>query len=268
VSARARRLVAGTVIVTVVFGAVAAVVLSGRKSTVGVRPVQPIFDENGRIELNATPAAAAYSPSTGSKLAVLTDRGVALVEEGQLRYVVNSPSIAAFAWFPAETALLVIEGPTPTGGVVVVQTDGRVRGTIPLQRSFQVGAGMAVLADGKRAVLTELRRSPLGAPEPPKIVEIDLTTGSVSDRAEGERPVALDDGTVVADALGTVDGRWVVRDTLVAELGERRHVLARLGDATEAVAVHPEGTEALVVERGSPDPRPRRLRLEPPPEES
>lgn len=266
-SARARRLLVGTVIVALVFAAVAAVVLSGRTVSVGVRPAPAIFDEDGRIDLGTPPAAAAYSPATGSKLAVLTERGVALVEEGELRYVVNSPSIAAFAWFPGETALLVIEGPTPTGGVVVVQTDGRVRGTIPLERSFQVGPGMAVLADGKRAVMTELRRSPLGAPEPSKLVEVDLTTGSVTDRGEGERPVVLDDGTVVIGALGTVDGVWVVRDTLVAERGERRHVLARLGDTRKAVAVHPEGTEALVVDRGRPDPRPRRLDLEPPPEE-
>ena len=266
-SARARRLLVGGLIAAVVFGAVTAVVLSGRRSTVGVRPGQEIFDEGGRIELNATPSSAAYSPITGSKLAVRTDRGVAVVEEGRLRYVVNSPNIAAFAWFPAETALLVVEGPTPTGGVVVVQTDGRVRGTIPLKRSFPVGPGMAVMPDGKRAVLVELRRNPLGEAEAPRLVEVDLTTGEVTDAGEGDLPVVLDDGTVVAGALAVVDGRWVVRQSLVAERGEQRHVLARLGERTEAVAVHPEGTEAVVVERGGLDPRPRRLRLDPPPED-
>lgn len=258
----------GSLIAMIVFGAVGAVVLSGRENGVGVRQASTIFDDDGRISSAAYGASAAYSPTTGTKLAVRTDRGVALVEDGELRYVVNSTTIAAFAWFPGESALLVVEGPTPTGGVVVVQTDGRVRGTLPLKRTFEVGPGMAVLPDGKRAILVELRRNALGVSEGTRLVEVDLTTGEVKDAGEGSAPVSLDDGTVVGDAVGVVDGRWVVRSGLVAEQDGRRHVLGRTRSGEAVMAIHPAGTEAVVVEISTADPRPRRLRLDPPPEEA
>lgn len=184
-----------------VLAAVSVVVLRNPEPRVtGLAPaaVSP-FDDAGTVE--AGPSRAWFSPD-GTKLAVLSAGALGLAREGRVTPLTRrGGNVVDAAWFSAGTALLVAEGPAPTGGLVVVETDGDVRGTIALEPvvSFGTGLGMSVAPGGKAAVVTAVERDPLGAGRSILTV-VDLTSG---------RTEAVDTGPGDARGPHHVDGARV-----------------------------------------------------------
>jgi hypothetical protein len=155
----------------------------------------------------------------GSNLVVLTPDGLGIVDGNDVRNVTEPGSrVVDAAWFGNGGTLLVAEGPTPTGLLAVVDADGTVRGSVPLQPSvgFGTGHGMAVAPGGRAAVVTAVDRPPLG-PEQHRLVHVDLETGATRDLTapggpDEERPFFLD-----ADRVAFVERRGpAVRTTTVA----------------------------------------------------
>lgn len=166
----------------------------------------------GGAQLDVAASRAVLDPA-GGRLAVITGDGLAVAEAGRLRRVTAPGSrVVDAAWFPNGTTLLVAEGPVPTGGLAVVDVDGRVRGTVPLAPSlgFGAGYGMAVLPGGKRAVVTAVER-PVLQPEQRHLALVDLETGATSALTDPggpdeSGPVPLDDGRIAFTERGAGRG--------------------------------------------------------------
>lgn len=203
------RLVAAVAAVFVAVTALVFLVVRPRSEAPvsGLRAVgsQPFGDG----DVLAAVAVRAVLDPTGGRLAVITDDGLSVAEDGGLRRVTARGShVVDAAWFANGTTLLVAEGPIPTGGLAVVDIDGRVRGTIPLSPSvgFGGGNGMAVLPGGKRAVVTAVERPAL-QPEQRYLALVDLETGATSSLTEPggpdeSGPVPLDDGRIAFTERG------------------------------------------------------------------
>ncbi|MGI8792560.1 MAG: hypothetical protein ACR2H3_05200 [Acidimicrobiales bacterium] len=269
-------------IAVIVVGVVSAFVLQGGKPEItGLGPATPPpFGADAKLV--AGPAKAWYSPD-GSKLAVITAGAVGLASEGQVRRITpRGGNVVDVAWFQAGTALLVAEGPIPTGGLAVVNVTGEVRGSIALDPpvTFGDGFGMSVAPGGKRAIVTAVERDTFGKTHT-YLVSVDLTTGKTSplgqrdDQArnpefvdanrlaftrltsEGRvavvRSLVTQDEVVLGDGavVGVIgDGQSVAVDTgdsLVSYLpeGGGLHVLAAAVDGG-VQAVHPSGVRAAV----------------------
>lgn len=170
-----------TVVSVVVVAAVWVFFVRGDDPEVvrGLGPAHPSpFDSRG--EVTAGPDKAAMSDD--GQLAVIQAGQVTLAVEGQLHPVTKSgTNVVDVAWFNSADVLLVAEGPTPTGGVALVELDGTVRGTIPLDPSigFGTGNGMSVAPGNKRAVVTAVERPALAQTDQRRLAEIDLETGKV-----------------------------------------------------------------------------------------
>lgn len=194
-----RWIVGGLIAAAVVAGVYLVVASTGPVPIRGLAPAaEPAFDARGRLE----GGRALYSPN-GNQLAVLSPLGLSLAEEGKRRPVTaRGSNVVDAAWFPAGTAFLVAEGPVPTGGLAVVETDGTVRGTVPLSPpvGFGSGYGMTVAPGGRQAVVTAVDRPALG-PERRHLVVVDLETGSTQpltplDGPDESEPVYVDASTV------------------------------------------------------------------------
>ena len=152
----------------------------------------------------------------GSNLAVLTPDGLGLVDGNDIRPITERGSrVVDAAWFGNGGTLLVAEGPTPTGLLAVVDADGEVRGSVPLEPSvgFGTGHGMAVAPGGRAAVVTAVDRPALGA-EQRRLVHVDLETGATRDLTaaggpDEERPFFLDAGRVAFVETTPGDGGGV-----------------------------------------------------------
>ena len=145
----------------------------------GLGPAHPSpFDSRGEVAHGPDKAAM----SDDSQLAVIDSGQVTLAVEGQLRPVTKpGTNVVDVAWFNGADVLLVAEGPTPTGGVSLLELDGTVRGTIPLDPSigFGTGHGMAVAPGNRRAAVTAVERPALAPADQRHLAEIDLETGKV-----------------------------------------------------------------------------------------
>lgn len=145
----------------------------------GLGPAHPSpFDSRG--EVTAGPDKATMSDD--GQLAVIEAGQVTLAVEGKLQPVTKpGTNVVDVAWFNGADVLLVAEGPTPTGGVSLLNLDGTVRGTIPLDPSigFGTGHGMSVAPGNKRAVVTAVERPTLAPADQRHVAEIDLETGKV-----------------------------------------------------------------------------------------
>ena len=128
----------------------------------------------------------------------------------------------------------------PTGSLAVVEIDGTVRGSIPLDPSvgFGAGYGMDLAPGGRRAVVTAVERPALAA-EQRHLVLVDLETGATRALTEPgatpqeHGPHVLDDGRV---AYTETDDAGVDRPRLldlesggVAEVGPEGVVVGSTG---------------------------------------
>lgn len=276
------RLIAAGIVALLIAAAVSALVLREPAPRVtGLAPTTPSpFGDDG--ELVAGPSEAWYSPE-GTRLAVLSEGALALALEGELeRLTERGGNVVDAAWFGAGTALLVAEGPAPTGGLAVVERSGKVRGTIPLDPvvTFGDGLGMSISPGGKRAIVTTVERDPFGA-RLTRLVGVDLTTGAAAPietgpgdargphhltanvvaftRVQGEQTEAvvfdLSTGREVVLGPGQVRGVIGAGEIVAVEDatsligyrpgGERSGVLAQ-SLRGPVVAVHPSGATAVV----------------------
>jgi hypothetical protein len=151
---------------------------------VGVEP----FDVRGGIEPG--PFRGGWSPD-GTHLLTISARGVGEARRGRVRLITAPGSRAVdAAWLPGSNAVLVAEGPVPTGQLAVLRLDGSSLGVVPLRPSFGVGngRGMAVDDAGGRAVVTRVERDPFVANGRTDLMLVDLGTGTT-------RPVLETAGT-------------------------------------------------------------------------
>lgn len=279
-------LVALLILVLVVAGVLYYATITSDPEITGIAPVgtDPFADG----QLRPGPHDAAYSPD-GLRVAVLTGGRLAMAEEGDVRPITpRGSNVVDFAWFPGSNALLVAEGPVPTGGLVILEPDGTERGTLPLDPpiSFGNGEGMDVAPSGREAVVTAVTRPTLGE-EQRYLAHVDLETGRVrpltdpDDTAEtapvwldadtiaftsetddgsrlevidaagsGRRPVALRAETV--QTVGALDGEWVVVGVdsalLAVRPDGRRRALGEIPAGAAAVSVDPAGRTAIVAQ--------------------
>lgn len=244
-----RRLLAPVVALVVAGIVVAAVmvVLNARRPAAvdGLRTVGDApFGDGNEIDAGATGAVLSGS----GRLALVTDDGLGLAEDGEVRPVTEPGSrVVDVAWFGNGATLLVAEGPVPTGGLAVVDADGTVRGTVPLTPSigFGSGYGMAVGPGGRRAVVTAVDRPALGTEER-HLAFVDLETGATRPLTEpGASPQEV--GPFFLD-------EHRVAFTEIAADGSRRPLVLDLRDgSTQEVApagpvVGVAGTVVLLLE--------------------
>lgn len=214
-----KRLVPVLVIVALL-GVISAVVfVVMRPDTTGVRGLAPVgarpFGDDDEIDADAR---SAILSEDGNHLAVVGDDGLGIAENGRIRPVTRPGTrVVDAAWFGNGATLLVAEGPIPTGALAVVDTDGTVRGSVPLSPSvgFGSGHGMAVAPGGRRAVVTAVERPPFGGEEL-HLVLVDLETGATSaltDPGPGpqERGPWFLDADTVAFTEATEGGRPLAR---------------------------------------------------------
>jgi hypothetical protein len=230
------------------------------------------FDGTG--SLPPGPSRAVYSP-TGARLAVLQAGRVDMAVGGAFRRVTRANgNVVDVAWFGNSSTLLVAEGPASTGGLAVVDIDGTVRGSVPLDgaHAFGTGHGMSVAPGGKRAALTAVTRPALTG-EQRHVVEVDLESGAVRDVTtvggpDEYGPRYLDDGTLVystADdrVVGVYRGADAIRVRGGRLVTARGRDLGGLPPAVTVVDVAPEGDRAVVVARDEEgQPRLREIRLD------
>lgn len=279
------RRVARTIVGVAVAALVMAAVWFFLVRTEGPSPIAGLAPAGSRAfaadgALPPGPSRAVYA-ADGGRLAVL-DRGqLAVASQGQLVGITPATgNVVDAAWFRSSDTLLVAEGPIPTGGLSVVQIDGKVRGTIALQPSigFGHGYGMAIAPGNKRAIATAIERPALSPADERHLVEIDLTTGAVRDVTPSggdneEGPHFVDESTVFATsgqdavlidiatgqqrvvalqarAVGVIGGEWlvyaegdgkVVRARSRGALGSPPVDLATLPPGSSAVDVNPLG---------------------------
>lgn len=223
--------------------------------------------------------------SETGRLMVIEAGQVTLAVGGELRGVTRpGTNVVDAAWFNGSEVMLVAEGPTPTGGISVIELDGTVRGTIPLEPSvgFGNGLGMSVAPGNRKAIVTVVERPTLAPADEWHLAEVDLETGKVRDitppgdvnefgptyvdsqrvlYTERDKAMLLDLGTgekkLVRDkarAVGVINGEWLVTVD-AAQISARRldddGTLGRplvLGDAPTAsvVAVDPAGGRVVL----------------------
>lgn len=198
-SYRLRRNLLFAVVTAVVVGAAFLYVTRDGGTPTGVGGLAPV---GGNLFADGDEIAGAtrglLSPD-GSNLAVLTPDGLGIVVGNDVRPVTEEGSrVVDAAWFGNGGTLLVAEGPAPTGLLAVVDVDGTVRGSVPLEPrvGFGNGYGMAVAPGGRQAVVTAVDRPPLGT-EQRRLVHVDLETGATRDLTaaggpDEERPYFLD----------------------------------------------------------------------------
>ena len=212
----------------------------------GLAPVRPeLFDRTGRVQPGAY--GAGYSPD-GTKLAVKSGEGIGVVSSGGRAQLVTPPGSHAveYAWMPSGTALLIAEGPAPTGQFDVVRLDGTDLGRVPLSPVVSVGSGygMAVAPDGRQAVAITEDLAALGGPERLSLERIDLATGAtapVGARAV-RSPAYIDASHVLVTALSTKGDR---AEVVTIATGARR-VVSVAGEASDALGVVKRGATWLV----------------------
>jgi hypothetical protein len=267
----------------------------------GLAPARPeLFDRSGRVQPGAygaaySPDGTRLAVKSGLGIGAVTSGGKVRLVTPPGSHAVD------FAWMPTGGDLLIAEGPAATGQLDVLRLDGVSRGRVPLDPVFSVGSGygMAVSPDGHQAVALAEDVAALGGPERLSLVRIDLGTGKVSmvgvDAVRGPTYIDIDhvlvtalaasgDRTEVitlstaqrrpisppgepADALGPVlAGRWLVYATersvwAVPATGGDRVRLATLPKGATAVAVDPEGGQALIGQRNGDVEQLRALRL-------
>ena len=168
--------------VVVALGATVAVWLLRPAETTGLRRsvsgAPDPFDERGAI-VEGAGGRAVFNP-TGTRVAILGGRGVAVAEEGRLRFLTEGQvNVVDLAWLPGTTKLLVAEGPALTGRLSILGVDGKAAGYVELSPSvgFGSGHGMTVDEDRRLAVVTASVREPLGR-EHLHLVAVDLATGA------------------------------------------------------------------------------------------
>lgn len=215
-SDRLRRNVIFAVVAALVAGA--AFLYVTREGSTGPR-VKGLAPLGGNLFADGDVIAGAVrgllSPD-GSRLAVLTPDGLGVVVRNEIRPVTEAGSrVVDAAWFGNGGTLLVAEGPTPTGLLAVVDLDGTVRGSVPLEPSigFGNGYGMAVAPGGRGAVVTAVDRPALGS-EQRRLVHVDLETGATRDLTppggpDEERPFFLDAERVAFTETTPGDGGGV-----------------------------------------------------------
>jgi len=249
----------------------------------GLGPANPSpFDSRGAV----TPGPDEATMSDDGQLAVIAAGQVTLAVEGKLRPVTKpGTNVVDVAWFKGADVLLVAEGPTPTGGVSVLELDGTVRGTIPLDPSigFGSGHGMSVAPGNKRAAVTAVERPALAPTDQRHLAEIDLESGKVRNLTEpgvdAYGPSYVDRGTVLftyggdavllstttgkqqlvrakARAVGVIRGEWLVTvdaagQVLARHVGEegalgRSVELGHLPPQSTPVSVDPAGGRIVV----------------------
>jgi hypothetical protein len=304
VTARVRRNLLFAVVTAVVVGAAFLYVTRDSAAPTRVSGLAPVggnlFADGETID-DAT--RGILSPD-GSNLAVVSPDGLGLVAGNDVRPITEEGThVVDAAWFGNGATLLVAEGPVPTGLLAIVDVDGKVRGSVPLEPSvgFGTGHGMAVAPGGRAAVVTAVDRPALG-PEQHRLVHVDLETGATRDLTppggpDEEGPVFLDAGRVAFVETTPGEGGGVrtlvvsVADGSVLDVaaGERvvgatdagEPVLARSGELVVAgkvvgqvppgstvTSVHPASGLGVASERvtsadGSTVIRLRRLQLTP-----
>lgn len=202
----------------------------------------------GDATLARSVLSGAFSPS-GRLVLVETTAGIGIAtgeeervdEDRDVRFLTPPGSRAVdAAWFPSETAVLMVEGPVPTGQLAVIELSGTVRGSIPLQSPFSVGSGhgMAVAPSGRHAVLTAEERDPVGGERHFHLMLVDLERGEVStltppDGPDETRPVFLTEDEVAFTETSR-------------PAGAARVMTLEVGTGTPR-PISPDGTEARLV---------------------
>lgn len=154
-------------------------------------------------EIRTSSVTAAYSPD-GGRIAVLTDEGVGLASNGQVRrFTRPGARIVAFTWMPDSRRLLVLEGPVATGFLAAVDLTGKVVGSVELDPAFPPGSGFGLAVDDatRRAASVTVERDALGGTGGRDLVTVDLQSGvtRVMGNAEAleSNPQFVDDDHVV-----------------------------------------------------------------------
>lgn len=272
-------------------GAVALIVVSlvylfvARDDGDGVRGLAPAGDRPFGDSDTLEGAFRGIFSGTGNRLAVFTDDGLGIAQQGEILPITRPGSnVVDAAWFGNAATLLVAEGPIPTGALVVVDLDGEVRGTIPLEPSigFGTGYGLTVAPGNRQAVVTAVERPALG-PEERRLVKVDLETGTTVDltpagHADEQRPFYLDRDRVAftersegvppramvvdvttgalreiaaaTSVAGVIDGEPVLQDERgrLFLASTPSHILARVPKGTELSSIDPSGDVAVVAE--------------------
>jgi hypothetical protein len=244
-----RNVVMALVAVGVLAGAYLFATREGAPPPRGLAPVGD--DPFGSGDTVPGPHRGVLSPD-GTRLAVLSADGLGVVERNEIRPLTSEgANVVDVAWFGNGGTLLVAEGPVPTGGLVVMDIDGTVRGTVPLQPTvgFGGGRGMSVAPGGRAAVVTAIERPALGG-ERSHLVAVDLETGETKaltppDGPDEERPFHLDAGRVAFVERPAEGGPGIAR-TLVLDLATGR--TEELATRAEVVGVSGDGTPVLLDE--------------------
>ena len=183
-SDRLKRNLLFVVVAAAVVGATFAYVTRDSNSPPGVSGLAPLGGNLFADGPTISGGTRGLLSPDGSNLAVITPDGLSLVVDGNdLRSITErGTKVVDAAWFGNGATLLVAEGPVPTGLLAIVDADGEVRGSVPLQPSvgFGTGHGMAVAPGGRLAVVTAVDRPALG-PEQRRLVHVDLETGATRD---------------------------------------------------------------------------------------
>lgn len=248
----------------VLAGLAAVVVLVGAFVAVSVwpdpKPQVPnlagsAFEEAGLIRTGA--GKAAYSPD-GTRIALLTDGGLGLAEEGRVRTISRKGAqIVDFAWMPDSRRVLVLEGPAATGFLAVLDLTGDVVASAELQPSFSPGAGHGIDVDrqSRLAVAVAVTRQPIGGRETRDIALIELQSGvvrmMVNATGDESRPrfvagnaIAFTDRTADSTRVMVADPTTGRREAL-SPAQERASLVAVLDDG-ESVAYSSVGRDGRV----------------------
>jgi hypothetical protein len=137
-----------------------------------------VFAADGTIAPG--PFRGGWSPD-GGHLLTISAQGVGEARRGRVRLLTAPGSRAVdAAWFPGSNAVLVAEGPVPTGELAVLGLDGRSLGRVPLNPSFGVGTGRGMTIDraGQRAVVTLVDRDPFRPTTRTDLALVDMKTGA------------------------------------------------------------------------------------------
>lgn len=232
-----------------------------------------VFDDEGRV---AGGAGRAQFNAAGTRLVVVSDQGVGVVENGKIRIITPAEAtIADAAWLTGTTDIAVMQAPV-ADRIALINVDGSETGFVPLTPSLEVGAGhgLAVDTERRRAVIG-IERRPSLQPLQLNLVMVDLKTGQSRDltppggpdesgpfwldnsrvlytRVEGTDSEAvvlnLGDGSekvvaVDAKAVGAVAGApvFLSNGRVSADVGADPQVLYTLKAGESIVAVDPVG---------------------------
>jgi hypothetical protein len=235
-----RLLVAGLVGVVVTAIVAGVVVVRTRDDVPSVLPDAATAFGDDRV-LDESLVWASFSPS-GRLLLVRTREVIGIAVEGEIAPLTPEGSSAVdAAWFPSENAVLVAEGPISTGQLTVVELDGTVRGSVPVDPSFAVGSGygMTIAPDGRRAVVTAEERETIGGARHLHLVLVDLETGAVTELTPPDGPDERTPAFVTDDL--------VIYTETAAGADPASRVMAVELSSGETSAVSPAGRSARVL---------------------